>query len=252
VTARRVATARSELRAARGMLARVEDRYGVPASVLVALWGLESNFGRFPGTYSTIRSLATLAYDARRPIFRDELLHALAIVERGDAKAGELKGSWAGAMGQPQFMPSSYLRYAVDEDGDGHANIWTSREDVFASMANYLKEKGWKAGERWGREVAISRAVMTRIDREVPMRATGCRALRELTVPIPLGEWQKLGVRRAGGAALPVSTITASLVRGQKRHFLVYGNFEAILDYNCSNAYGVTVGVLADRIAGVQ
>ena len=249
---RTIATARTALASERRTLARLEERYGAPPAILIAIWGLESNFGRFTGTYSTIRSLATLAYDARRPIFRDELLHALAIVERGDAAPADLKGSWAGAMGQPQFMPSSYLRYAVDDDGDGRANIWTSRQDVFASMANYLREKGWTSGERWGREVAISRAVMTRIDREVPMRTTGCRALRELTVPRPIAEWQALGVRRVGGAALPVSTMTASLVRGQKRHFLVYGNFEAILDYNCSNAYAVTVGLLADRIAGVQ
>jgi membrane-bound lytic murein transglycosylase B len=252
LTPRTITTAREALRSQRTLLTRMARVYGVPPPVLVAIWGIESNFGRFTGTYSTVRSLATLAYDARRPLFRDELFDALAIIDRGDASAEGLKGSWAGAMGQPQFMPSSFLAYAIDHDGDGRADIWQSRADVFASMANYLKQKGWTAGERWGREVRVSRAAMTRIDRGVAMRAEGCRAVRELTAPRPLAEWQALGVRLPGGQALPAAGMTASLVRGEARHFLVYRNFEAILDYNCSNAYAVTVALLSDRIAGAK
>jgi len=249
ITARTIAKAREELRKERVFLAGVEDRYGVPPELMVSIWGLESDFGRFTGSYSTIRSLATLAYDARRPLFRSELFSALEIVERGDANPADLKGSWAGAMGQPQFMPSSFLRYAVDEDGDGRPNIWTSRQDVFASMANYLKDKGWRRDQRWGREVVVSRTAMARIDRNVPMRTDTCRAIRETTEGRPLTEWQKLGVRLPGGHALPSASMEASLVRGQSRHFLVYGNYAALVDYNCSNSYAVTVGLLADRLA---
>ena len=252
LTTRTITKAREELTKERAFLEGIEERFGVPPALMVSIWGLESDFGRFTGSYSTIRSLATLAYDARRPIFRSELFSALEIVERGDATPADLRGSWAGAMGQPQFMPSSFLRYAVDEDGDGRPNIWTSRADVFASMANYLKDKGWKRNERWGREVSVTRSAMTRIDRHVPMRTDTCRAIREMTEARPLAEWQKLGVRLPGGRALPEAGMDASLVRGQARHFLVYRNFAALLDYNCSNSYAVTVGLLADRMVATK
>ncbi len=216
---------------------------------MIAIWGLESNFGKFTGSYPTIAALATLAYDGRRALFRDELFHALAIVEQKGVLPGDLKGSWAGAMGQPQFMPSSFLKHAVDFDGDQHIDIWSSHADVFGSMANYLRSAGWNDDERWGREVAVSRAVMAKVDRTVPMRSSGCRAIRAMTAPRPLSEWRTLGVTLPGGAPLPASAIAASLVRGQRRHFLVYRNFEAILDYNCSNAYAISVGLLADKIS---
>jgi membrane-bound lytic murein transglycosylase B len=153
-------------------------------------------------------------------------------------------------MGQPQFMPSSFLRHAVDFDDDQTIDIWASEADVFGSMANYLQAAGWRPGERWGREVRVTRAVMATIDRAVPMRSSGCRATRELTQRQPLDEWRALGVTLAGGAPLPKADMSASLVRGQKRHFLVYRNYEAILAYNCSNSYAVSVGLLADRIPG--
>jgi membrane-bound lytic murein transglycosylase B len=231
------------------LLAKVDKAYGVQPALMVAIWGLESNFGTFTGTYPTIASLATLAYDARRPLFRSELFDALMIVERRKMDPADLKGSWAGAMGQPQFMPSSFLRHAVDFDGDQTIDIWTSEADVFGSMANYLRESGWRGDERWGREVKITRAVMAKVDRTVPMRKSGCRATRELTVSRPVDEWSKLGVVLAGGGALPKSTIPASLVRGKSRYFLVYRNYEAILAYNCSNSYAVSVGLLSDRVA---
>jgi membrane-bound lytic murein transglycosylase B len=248
VTARTIATATTQATAHRDLLQRIEAVFGVPGPMMLSIWGLESNFGKFTGTYATIRALATLAYDGRRPLFRAELLNALMIVDRGQALPGDLTGSWAGAMGQPQFMPSSFLKHAVDFDADGRIDIWTSEADVFGSMANYLKNAGWKPGERWGREVRVTRAVLGKIDRTVPMRSGGCRAIREMTVARPLGEWTVLGVVLPNGARLPTSDIPASLVRGKQRHFLVYPNYEAILDYNCSNAYAVSVGLLADRL----
>ena len=134
----------------REVLKRIDARYGVSSGMLIAIWGIESNFGRFTGSRPVITSLATLAFDARRPtLFRAELFHALTILDQGHINLEDLKGSWAGAMGQPQFMPSSYLKHAVDFDGDGRADIWKTESDVFASIANYLKGAGWVAGERW-------------------------------------------------------------------------------------------------------
>ena len=248
VTTGRIATGRKMLDTHKALLARVEAKYGLPPGVMVAIWGVESNFGSFTGSYPTIAALATLAWDGRRPLFRSELFEALKIVDQGRATATELKGSWAGAMGQPQFMPSSYLSHAVDFDEDGHADIWKSLPDVFGSMANYLERSGWQRGVRWGREVRIPKAVMAKVDRAVPMRTSGCRAFREMTVARPLGEWKKLGVTLPGGAVLPTADMTASLVRGQSRNFLVYDNYHALIAYNCSHAYAVTVGTLADRI----
>jgi len=248
LSARTIATASDMFAKHRSLLGRIERAYGIPGPLMVSIWGLESNFGKFTGSYDIIPALATLAFDGRRALFRTELFHALTIVDQGHSAASDLKGSWAGAMGQPQFMPSSYVRHAVDFDGDGRIDIWKTEADVFGSMANYLKAAGWREGERWGREVRITRAAMTAIDRAVPMRTSGCRATRELTVARPLAEWTKLGVTLPGGTALPAAEMSASLVRGQKRHFLVYRNYEAILGYNCSNSYAASVGLLADRV----
>jgi len=244
-----VQRARELAAAHRDLLKKVDAEYGVPPAIMTAIWGVESNFGQFVGVRPTVGALATLAFDARRSeLFKTELFEALTILDRGLVAVPDLKGSWAGAMGQPQFMPSSYLRYAVDFDGDAKADIWTSLPDVFASMANYLKQRGWVAGERWGREVRIPKGAMDRVDRAVPMRTTGCRAVRELSEPRTLSDWKKLGVAAIGGP-LPSSAIEASLVRGKKRDFLVYRNYEAILEYNCSNAYAVAIGMLSDKVA---
>ena len=251
VTPRIIATARTQAGAHRELLDRIEEAFGIPGPTMLAIWGLESNFGKFTGTYPTIRALATLAYDGRRALFRTELLHALTIVDRGQAVPADLKGSWAGAMGQPQFMPSSFLKHAVDFDGDGRIDIWTSAADVFASMASYLTNVGWKRGERWGREVSVSRAALTRIEREVAMRTGSCRAIREMTEARPLSTWRTLGVTLPGGGRLPTADLQASLVRGSKRHFLVYRNYETLLDYNCSNAYAISVGLLSDKTSEV-
>lgn len=231
------------------LLERVRHVYGVPAGVMIAVWGLESNFGQITGSRPVITSLATLAYSGRRQLFRTELLEALMIVDKKLAPLDELKGSWAGAMGQPQFMPSSYRKFAVDFDGDGTANIWTSVDDVFASMANYLQQAGWTAGERWGREVDVPPDGWDAITARVPLRTTGCRSRKEMTEPRPLSEWRAMHVTFLGGTQPPISTMAASLVRGDHRAFLVYRNYEALLDYNCSNAYAVSVGLLSDIAA---
>ena len=136
----------------------------------------------------------------------------------------------------------------MDFDGNGRIDIWRSQADVFGSMANYLKMAGWTAGERWGREVALTRPVLAAVEERVPMRTSGCRALREMSADQPLSAWRELGVTLPGGSALPTADVPASLVRGSSRYFLVYRNFHALIDYNCSNSYAVTVGLLADAI----
>jgi len=232
------------------VIERVHATYGIPGPIMVAIWGLESNFGQFTGVRPVITALATLAYDGRRPaLFRAELFQALTIVDRGLVSLPEFIGSWAGAIGQPQFMPSSFLKYAVDFDGNGKIDIWTSPADVLGSMANYLKTAGWTEGARWGREVKISKTVMAKIEKAVPMRSSGCRARREMTQARPVSDWRELGVLEMNGGKLPAASLPASLVRGQKRNFLVYQNYQAIIEYNCSNAYAVSVGLIADKIA---
>jgi len=230
------------------VLGAVSEHYGVPPGVLVAVWGLESNFGRFSGVRPTVATLATLAYDTRRSaMFRSELFDALRILDSGDVELEALKGSWAGALGQPQFMPSSFLLYAQDFDGDGRRNIWSSTPDVFASIANYLAEHGWTKGQTWGREVIIPDTLITRLPEVAPLQTSGCLARRQMTAPLPLSEWNTLGVRTISRAPLPKADIQASLIMGVKRNFLVYPNYQAILEYNCVNAYGLSVGLLGDR-----
>jgi len=190
----------------------------------------------------------TLAYDPRRgAMFRNELFSALEIVDRGDIQLEKLKGSWAGALGQPQFMPSSYLEYAQDFDGDGLKDIWSSEADVFASIAYFLQKHGWKAGTAWGREVKVP-AIVQKAVLGVPRREAGCRARRLMTDPRPLGEWRKMGLRTTGNAALPAAAIDASLVEAGARTFLLYDNYEALLGYNCAHSYALSVGLLSDRL----
>ena len=244
-----VRTAREMLTRHQSLLAQVSERYGVSARTLVAIWGLESNFGRFAGVRPTIGALATLAWDPRRSaLFRRELLGALEILNRGDIELARMRGSWAGAMGQPQFMPSSYLRFAEDFDGDGRRDIWHSAADVFASIASYLKGHGWVTDERWGREVSVPAAAATTIAATVERRHGSCQATRNMSVALPVSEWSRFGVRAQDGGPLPDADMPAALVSGSKRHFLVYGNYDALLAYNCAHAYAVTVGLLADRI----
>lgn len=232
----------------RTLLQRVSKRYGVDARIVVSVWGLESNFGRFAGVRPTIPTLATLAYDQRRgTLFRAELFNALEILNRGDIDLPRLKGSWAGALGQPQFLPSSYLQFAQDFDGDGRRNIWTSMPDVFASIAYYLQQHGWTAGVLWGREVRLSPAAR-KIALELPRREIGCRAERLMTEPRPLKDWTPVGFKTLTGRPLPRSGLPASLVVAGTRSFLVYGNYDALLGYNCAHSYALSVALLADRL----
>jgi membrane-bound lytic murein transglycosylase B len=235
----------------RPLLDEVSRRYGVPPETIVAVWGMESNFGRFSGIRPTIAALATLAWDPRRSaFFRGELFSALEILDHGDIEVSRMRGSWAGAMGQVQFMPSSYVKFAEDFDGDGRRDIWSSPPDIFASIGNYLKGKGWIAGEIWGREVRLTDAAATRIRGTVARRAGTCQATRDMTVALPMEEWQSRGVRLPNGGALPIDAPDAALVSGSSRHFLVHHNYDALLDYNCSHSYAVSVGVLAGRLTG--
>jgi membrane-bound lytic murein transglycosylase B len=251
LTAKRIRTGREMMARHRDLLARVADTYGVPARIIVAVWGVESEYGRLTGIRPTIAALATLAWDPRRStLFRTELFRALEILNRGDIEPAQLRGSWAGAMGQPQFMPSSYLLFAEDFNGDGRKDIWSTPDDVFASIANYLKGHGWSAGDTWGREVKVEPEVARRIANDVAPRDGSCRAIRDMTVALPLKQWQALGVRLPNGRALPTVDLDASLVAGTTRHFLVYRNYDALLDYNCANAYALGVALLGDGIAG--
>jgi len=231
------------------LLKKVSAHYGVPSSIIVAVWGLESNFGRFSGVRPTISALATLAYDNRRAaMFREELFAALRMLDRGDIDLAKMKGSWAGAMGQPQFMPSSYLKFAEDFDRDGVRDIWGSAADVFASIANFLKQSGWTPGAPWGTQVLVPATVEAKIEAAAPFRAEGCEAVRLMTEGLPLSRWRALGVRGSGRQALPNTATTASLVRAGSRDFLVFDNYPVLLQYNCAHAYALAVGLLADQI----
>ena len=243
--------ARDHARREQRLLARVERAHKVPKSILVSVWGLESNFGRFAGVRPTVPVLATLAYDGRRAaLFRGELLNALRILDRGDIELERLKGSWAGAMGQPQFLPSSYLKFAQDFDGDGRRDIWTSPPDVLASIANYMASNGWVHGESWGRRVKLPPDFDARLGAKAPLRSEGCRAVRQLTEPMLLNEWRAIGVRTAKGTPLPRAALAASLLRVDQETFLVYRNYETLLTYNCAHSYAIAVGLLADRLDG--
>jgi len=239
---RRVAEGRRMLGTYPTWLGRVEGKYGVQQRFIVALWGIESNYGSLRGDIPVIHSLATLVYDGRRSAyFRGELLNALRILDAGHIPLKRMKGSWAGAMGQCQFMPSSFLRYAVDADGDDHIDIWRSVPDVLASTANYLARAGWKNDQTWGRPV--------KLPENFDLSHAG------LKTRLPLSRWQTLGVRRIDGRDLPRRNLAASLIVPDGPTgpaYLVYDNFRVLLAWNRSHAFAVAVGTLADRIADRQ
>ncbi|WNW13297.1 lytic murein transglycosylase [Pseudomonas sp. DTU_2021_1001937_2_SI_NGA_ILE_001] len=223
-------------------LQRIEQQYGVDRQALVAVWGMESNFGQFQGSQSVIRSLATLAYEGRRPTFaQNQLLAALQILQQGDITPERMLGSWAGAMGQTQFMPTTYNTHAVDFDGDGRRDIWTSPTDALASAAHYLQSSGWQRGQPWGYEVVLG----SNFD----------YALADPSIRKSLVQWQALGLKLPDGTPLPVaaSQQQASLIlpagyRGPA--FLVLDNFRAVLKYNNSTSYALAINLLADRFKG--
>lgn len=222
------------------ILTEISQKYGVQPQYLMAFWGIETDFGRVTGGFHVIPALATLAFDGRRgKFFRRELHFALRILEDGHISADAMVGSWAGAMGQPQFMPSSFAGYAVDHDNDGRKDIWTTKPDVFASAANYLSRYGWRGDERWGREVKLPKGFDL--------------TLKGLKIRKKIQEWSALGVVKKDGALLPVSDLQASLILPAKKGgpaFLVYNNYRVILKWNRSHYFAMAVGHLADRIAG--
>ena len=235
VSAGRVARGRARGEALAGTLAKIEARYGVPRAMLLALWGVESDFGASGGGLSVVRSLATLAQAGHRgTLFRDELLAALVILQKGDVPPDRLKGSWAGAMGQVQFLPSVYLAHAVDFDGDGRRDIWGSDADALASIAAYLRALGWDPALSWGYEVRLPG------DFDLTRYAG------------PLSDFAARGAKRTDGKPLPGSGEGSLFLPGGIGGpvFLITGNFEALRGYNTSDAYALAAGHLADRIAG--
>jgi membrane-bound lytic murein transglycosylase B len=233
----------------RTVLERIESEYEVQRRFIIAIWGIETRYGRLTGNTPIFQALATLAWEPRRAeYFRGELFNALTMVSKGYIETKSMTGSWAGAMGHPQFMPSSYLKFAEDFDGDGRRDIWRSAPDALASIAHYLEEWGWDDEFTWGREVHITPEARARIDQETTKRTEGCFAMRNMTERIPLEEWQQMGVRRVDGGALPKSDVKAGLVTTDRRTFLVYENYDAILRYNCAHYYALTVALLADQI----
>lgn len=236
---KRVARGKALLVENKALLGKLEKAYGVDRHVVAAIWGLESNFGDFMGTQSVLRSLATLGFEGRRPDFgRTQLIAALRIVQAGDIRPEEMLGSWAGAMGQTQFIPTTYLAHAIDFDGDGRRDIWHSTADTLASTAHYLDVSGWQTGGHWGFEVT--------------MPAGFDYALADMSLTKTVVEWQKLGLKRADGRSFPAADTEekASLLlpaghRGPA--FLVLKNFRAVLVYNASTSYALAVSLLADR-----
>jgi membrane-bound lytic murein transglycosylase B len=233
---KRIADGRAAVAQNRPLFSQVESRFGVGASVIAGIWGLESSFGAETGNYRVIEALATLAWAGRRSLFfREELMAALRILNNGDITPARMTGSYAGAMGQPQFMPSSYLRLAVDFDGDGRRDIWNSKPDVLGSIANFLARSGWRPGETWGQPVRVPSGLV----------ASGREVKR------PLAEWARQGITPAAGrwaasGDAPSAVIAPDGAGGET--FLVFNNFTAIRRYNPSDFYAIAVGLIGDWV----
>lgn len=240
VTDRQVQRGQQLLQQHAALLEQVRQRYGVQPQYLAAFWAVESNFGNNTGGFSVLQALATLAYDPRRAdFFRSQMLTALRIIDDGHISADRMSGSWAGAMGQLQFMPSVFYQHGVDGDGDGRIDIWNSLPDIFYSAANFLSKSGWKGDERWGREVLLPDNF------DFSLAGTQTRK--------PLQEWRELGLMQTSGAPIPVADMQASVVipaGAQGPAFLTYDNFRVTRVYNTPIFYALTVGHLADRFAG--
>ncbi len=236
----RVEKGKEMLKKHAALLAEVEKKYGVPPRFLVAFWGVETDFGRNFGAFHMLSAVATLAYDARRAdFFRQQLLSAVRLVERGDVPV-DVKASWAGAMGNMQFIPTTFEAYAVDWDGDGRRDLWNSLGDAFGSASNYLRRVGWEPDYTWGREVMLPA--------DFDLSLVGLQERKKLAA------WQAMGVRNVGGGALPKADIDGSLllpVGAEGPAFLVYQNFRTIMRWNTSELYALAVGHLADRLIGL-
>ena len=239
LSSQRVARGQGQLLGLQPEVGSIVARYGVPAEVLIAIWGLESNYGSFVGNIPTIDALATLGFEGRREAWaRAELLAALKILQNRDIERAQMIGSWAGAMGQTQFLPSNYLAYAVDADGDGRRDIWGSLADVMASTANFLAKSGWQAGQPWGLEVRL------------PSGFDYARA--DDGMRLPASVWMQAGIQTMDGAQLPELTESSVLLPAGASGpaFLIGPNFRAILRYNNSSSYALAVGLLSQRLAG--
>jgi membrane-bound lytic murein transglycosylase B len=240
----RVQRGKAKYKENKTLLDKIGKKYGVQPRFIMAFWGVETGFGRHFGGFSVVHSLATLAYDGRRAkFFRGQLHRALRILNQGHISHEQMKGSWAGAMGNFQFMPSSFENFAVDYDGDGKRDIWTNKGDAFASAANYLSKSGWRKDQTWGRAVKLPAGFES--------------ALVGLKVRKTISDWQSLGVRRIDGKNLPTRNLKASIViaRNKKtekvgRAFMVYNNYRVTLKWNRSTFFAVAVGTLAERIGG--
>jgi len=252
LNAARIARGQRKAAALGPTIARIEARYGVPGPVLVAIWGMETDYGASAGHFDLVRSLATLAYEGRRrDLFERELIAALGLIDKRDVTRAALVGSWAGATGQPQFLPSSYARLAVDGDGDGRADIWGNDADTLASIANYLKLNGWRAGACWGMPVVVPPLL-----ERWRVRATGVapacpRPLAEHSRWLTIAQWRALGLADAGGRGWPAGATLATLIEpdGPRREaYLTFGGYRALLAYNCSNFYALSVGLLSERL----
>jgi len=240
ITDSRIKKGKEMLYTHRKLLNKIKAHYGVQPRFLVAIWALETNFGVNIGKFPVVGATATLAHDTRRSsFFRNELLNALRIIDEGHIGFADMRGSWAGAMGQIQFMPSTFVKFAVDEDRDGRKDIWHSLPDVFGSAANFLSGNGWDDAYTWGRQVSLPQG----FDQNIT----------ELNIEKPLSEWNRLGVRRINGRKLPGIHISASLIQPSGTTgpaFLVYRNFRAVMQWNPSYLYALAVCHLADRLEG--
>ncbi|MEW6992082.1 lytic transglycosylase domain-containing protein [Colwelliaceae bacterium 6441] len=248
----KVDKAREKYKEHKGILEKVSQNYGVQPRFIVALWGLETNFGKIMGNYNVVSALTTLAYEGRREaFFKKQLWAALDILKEGHISIENMKGSWAGAMGQNQFMPTSFLAYAVDGDGDGKKDIWGNQSDIFASMANYLNKEGWNDNLTWGRQVKLPKDfdLTLAIPRNTGSRKNWLKAWSEREKT--LAQWQKLGIRRADGTNLPKVDVKAALVFPDDengRVYLAYDNYKSLMHWNLSYYFVSSVGHLSDRI----
>lgn len=240
VSSARISSGAQKLAANKNTFARIEKQFGVPGPVLTAFWGLETDFGAFNGDGDTLTSLATLAYDCRRPdFFRLQLMSAIKIIDRGDLDASQMRGPWAGELGQLQFIPERYLDYGVDFDNDGRIDLLHSSADALASAANYIKSLGWQAGQPWLQEV--------RVPASLPWDQA------DVSIKLPLSQWSAWGVKYISGKPLPASDAKASLLLPMGRKgpaFLAYPNFDVYLDWNNSIVYSTTAAYYATRLAG--
>jgi membrane-bound lytic murein transglycosylase B len=236
ISDKRITEGRAAVAQNRALFGQVENSFHVAPSVVAGIWGLESSFGINTGSYRVVEALATLAWEGRRAaFFHDELMAALKILNNGDITPDRMTGSYAGAMGQPQFMPTSFLRFAVDFDGDGRRDIWNSKADVLGSIANYLARSGWRAGETWGQPVTVPAGTIA-----------GGRDVKR-----PLSEWARQGVTPSGGrwvasGETPSAVIAPDGAGGET--FLVFNNFNAIRRYNPSDFYAIAVGLIGDWV----